>query len=86
MEYIVIAFRSRAHTVKFYDMLQSNGLYCEIINTPKQVGVGCGLSVKINTGGLIPVKKMLKKTSLSSFAGLFLVKETGKERIIRNIN
>ena len=47
MEYLIVAFRSREHTVKFYNFLKSVGINGEIINTPKEAGVGCGLSVKI---------------------------------------
>ena len=49
MEYVVVAFRSRAHTVGFYELLKKNGISAEIINTPKEAGVGCGLSVKISS-------------------------------------
>ena len=44
MEYIVVAFRSRAHTVKFYGFLEQNKIKSEIIITPKEAGVGCGLA------------------------------------------
>ena len=47
MEYVVVAFRSRAETVKFSETLKRYGVYNEIVNTPKEAGVGCGLSVKM---------------------------------------
>ena len=50
MGYIAIAFRSRAQTVKFSGYLSRGGVPNEIINTPKEAGVGCGLSVKISVG------------------------------------
>ena len=46
MEYVVVAFRSRAHTVAFYEFLKGHGVSAEIVNTPKEAGVGCGLSVR----------------------------------------
>jgi hypothetical protein len=85
MEYVVVAFRSRAHTVKFYEILRANGMGCEIINTPKEAGVGCGLSVKVNVGQLLSVKTAVNKTALSSFAGFFLVKDMGGKRFVRSI-
>ena len=36
MEYLVVAFRSRAQTIKFSEYLRLNGIYGEIINTPKE--------------------------------------------------
>ena len=85
MEYIVVAFRSRAHTVKFADFLRRNGIMNEIINTPKEAGVGCGLSVKISKAQCGIVKKALLVASLSSFAEYFLVVNTSGKRIVRSI-
>ena len=31
MEFIIVAFRSRAHTIKFYNLLSANGIASEII-------------------------------------------------------
>jgi hypothetical protein len=85
MEYIVVSFRSRAHTIKFHLFLERNGYYSEIINTPKEAGVGCGLSVKVSTSMLEVVKKGVKITALSSFAGVFRVKTFGGNILIRSI-
>lgn len=85
MEYVVVAFRSRAHTVKFADILLKNGIRCEIINTPKEAGVGCGLSVKIQKNTFMTVKQAVRMASLNSFAGFFLVTEVSGKRLVRTI-
>ncbi len=85
MEYIIVAFRSRAHTVKFYEYLRRNGVASEIINTPKEAGVGCGLSVKIAKERLALVKNIVRSLNISSFAGFFIYKNTGGNRSIRTI-
>ena len=85
MEYVVVAFRSRAHTVKFSGLLLRNGIGCEIINTPKEAGVGCGLSIKISKNSFSRVKQIVYMASLNSFAGYFLVTEVGGKRIVRTI-
>ena len=85
MEYIVVAFRSRAHTVKFYGFLEQNKIKSEIINTPKEAGVGCGLSVKLPYSMLEIVKKAISITALPSFAGVFRVKNVGGSILIRSI-
>ena len=41
----VFAFRSRTQSMKMYDCLRTNGLACEIVNTPREVSASCGLSV-----------------------------------------
>lgn len=85
MEYIVISYRSRAHTVRFAEFLRKSGTYCQIINTPKEAGVGCGLSVRISVSDLISAKRAVKITAFSSFAGFFHVKIAGGRRQIKSI-
>lgn len=43
----IIAFRSRSHALKFSQILKDAGyLNHHIVSTPKEVSVGCGLSIK----------------------------------------
>lgn len=85
MEYVVVAFRSRAHTVKFAEILRRGGVSVEIINTPKEAGVGCGLSVKASKADFLTVKRVAYSLGLNSFAGYFLVTLIGGKRIVRAI-
>lgn len=85
MEYVAVAFRSRTQTVRFADFLKHNGLNCEVINTPKEAGVGCGLSVKITRTAVPLVKKALLYTKAENFAGFFLVKSIGGKRFVRSV-
>jgi hypothetical protein len=85
MEYIIVAFRSRAHTVKFYEFLRRNAIASEIVNTPKEAGVGCGLSVKVAKERLAIVKKLAYSLDLNSLAGFFLYKTMGSKRIVKAI-
>lgn len=85
MEYIAVAFRSRADTLKFSELLKANKIYNEIINTPKQAGVGCGLSVKISMLQLNLVKIAIRKTHLPSFAGIFKIKMVAGKQIVNSI-
>lgn len=85
MEYLVTAFRSRTDTVRFYEFLRRNGVNSQIINTPKQAGVGCGLSVKSGIGTLDSIKKAVRITALSSFAGIFMVKKAYGSVIVKSI-
>ncbi len=85
MEYVVVAFRSRAHTVKFYEILSNNGISAQIVNTPKEAGVGCGLSVKISKERLGLVKGVAYRVNLSSLAGFFIVSMIGGKRIVRPV-
>lgn len=85
MEYIVIAFRSRAETIRFYEFLKSNGFTAGIINTPKEAGVGCGLSVKIPVGAMQLVRRALNFFPARSFAGFFAVKTVGGRYVVKSV-
>lgn len=85
MEYIIISFKSRAHTVRFAEFLRKSGTYCQIVNTPKEAGVGCGLSVRISVNDFPAAKRAVRITSYTSFAGFFLVKTVGVRRLIKSI-
>ncbi len=85
MEFIVVAFKSRAHSVKFYNLLNQNGVNAQIVNTPKEAGVGCGLSVKLNKNRLQLVKNVVLASGLSSFAGIFSVRQVGGATFVRPI-
>ena len=85
MEYVIIAFRSRAHTVKFFELLRNGGMAVEIVNTPKEAGVGCGLSVKFSKNNIGLAKNALRYRLLDSYAGTFLITNVGGKRIVRTI-
>lgn len=85
MEYIVVAYRSRESTIKLHEILLRFGINNQIINTPKEAGVGCGLSVKIEKNNFLFVRRIVFKINLKSFAGFFEVKTVGAKRIVRSI-
>lgn len=85
MEYVVVAFRSRAQTVGFHQFLSRYNVSSEIVNTPKEAGVGCGLSVKVSKSVFSAVKTAVSYSNYNSFAGFFLVKHVGGKRLVRSI-
>jgi len=73
VDYIFAAFRSRTHTLQFVDILKRNRIECYTITTPKEAGVGCGLSVKFAEYNYSAVKNILRRYNFDSFAGFFSV-------------
>lgn len=73
MDYIIVAFRSRNETIQVNRYLSNHGIFCEVVNTPKQAGVGCGLSVKIMPNTFQIVKNIIFSANLKTFAGFFAV-------------
>ena len=85
MEYLLISFRSRNHTVKFYEDLKRVGIPVEIVNTPKEAEVGGGLSVKTSLNYYAVIKNAVRMTGYKSFAGVFSVKHMANKTVVRSI-
>ncbi len=82
MGYYVVAFKSRSDTISFSEYLKSKGVFNVIVNTPKEAGVGCGLSVKPNLK-IDYIKKAIRAFGVKSFTGVFSVTEKGGKKIVK---
>ncbi len=85
MEYVIVAYRSRSYTIKFANFLRERGVRCAVVNTPKEAGVGCGLSVQIEKANFYQVKRAVFSSNMESFAGFFLVTVYGGKKQVRSI-
>jgi hypothetical protein len=83
MEYLIVVFRSRTQVVKFYDLLTKYNIPASIINTPREACLGCGLSVKTDVNNFEYARRLLAASDLNSFAGFFLVKESGRHKTVK---
>ena len=83
MEYILISFKSRSETLKFAELLKKSGVYATVVTTPKEAGIGCGLSVKTENVNLGFIKRAIYYSGSKSFAAVFLVKVQGLKRQIK---
>jgi len=70
--FYLIVFRARSETMKFYSLLSSYGVKSEIVNTPRQVSVACGISLKISLQDVTVAKDILSRRQFSTFAGIFI--------------
>ena len=85
MEYLIVAFRSRTESIKLSEILKRNGIDNRIISTPKQAGVGCGLSVQVARERLRAVNAILEQRVFYSFTGIFVLKIQNGRRVIVQI-
>ena len=81
MKVIIAVFRSRTETMKFYNLLGKSGVACEIISTPREAKVGCGLSVKFDGRYLSSVNKLLPRYGFKSFVSFYETGHFGIKRI-----
>ena len=66
---ILAVFRSRAQSLDYLSALKAAGVSAQAVSTPKEAGVGCGLSVKFDERALFRAKAVLAKRPYSSFSG-----------------
>lgn len=80
MQYVIAVFRSRNETLYFANMFRSAGYFASIINTPKEAGQACGISVRFDMRLFALAKQFLLAKPFRSFHGFFRVNEISLSR------
>ena len=62
-------------------MLRQNNIFSSIINTPKEAGQACGISVKFDRRALSYAKGILMSKPFRSFYGFFSVTNLSNGRM-----
>ena len=83
MNLVLAAFRSRTEALEFLEVLKRYGVSAQIVSTPREARVGCGLSVRFSYSALTRVKSILVHLEASSFAGFFAPSGYGKNTSYR---
>lgn len=73
MSEILAVFRSRSQAIDCNQALKDAGVPSALINTPKEAGVGCGLSVKAPAAAFQRVKKVIAYGRYSAFYGFMKI-------------
>lgn len=66
-----VAFRSRQQTTAFLLTLKTAGVHASLINTPHELGMGCGLSVKFALADTAAVLAVVDRQRLSALIGVY---------------
>ena len=75
--YGVAAFRSRSQVFVFEGALRREGIPVGIVSTPRDVSMGCGLSVKFRLEDTAAVMRVLRRVNTGNLIGLYRVEYTG---------
>ncbi len=73
----VAVFKSRTQVMKFVEIMNSRGVSCKLISTPKEAHVGCGVSAEFTQNKLSVAKIVVNNSGFSSFEGFFLIEKRG---------
>ena len=75
--YCVAAFRSRQQVLMFESALRREGIQTRIVSTPRDVSMGCGLSVRFRPEDTQNVIRVLRQVNTSNLIGLYRVEYMG---------
>lgn len=73
MDYVIAVFINRAQSQMFSKILFRYRVNNQIVSTPRELGVSCGLSVKFNIVNLKQAKIALNSGSYSSFKNFYKI-------------
>ena len=81
--YGIAAFRSRSQVFMFEGALRRAGIQSGIVSTPREVSMGCGLSVRFRLEDVQRVLRVLRQVNTSNLIGLYRVETMagGKPRL-----
>lgn len=85
MSYIILSFTNREKTLKLKKVLTDQKIFAQVINTPSDAHIGCGLSVKINSQDKFKAMQAATRRGLGNYY-MFAVDESGFSRKIVRIN
>ena len=74
------AFRSRQQVMRFDSALRRAGVHSQVISTPRDVSVGCGLSVKFDLADAKTVMDVYQKNRPGNLIGFYRVVREGNGR------
>lgn len=66
---VLAVFRSRSQTLDFLSRLRNAGVPSQAVNTPREAGVGCGISAKFDDSFMNRARAILDQYPYSSFSG-----------------
>lgn len=69
--YAIASFRSRQQVMNFENQLRRAGIRGEVVSTPREIAVGCGLSVKFDMSDLGRVKELCRVAPPQNMIGIY---------------
>jgi len=75
--YGVAAFRSRQQVLRFEAALRRRGVPTRVVTTPRDISMGCGLSVRFSLADLAAVRRVLAAENPGNLIGLYRAEYDG---------
>lgn len=69
--FAVASFRSRQQVIGFEKLLKAAGVNAEIVSTPREIALGCGLSVKFACADIERVRAICRARPPQNMIGIY---------------
>ena len=77
----IAAFRSRTQVLRMEDALRRSGLSAGVISTPREVSLGCGLSVRFELNQTPQVMAVCRRLNPGALIGFYRVDDYGTRQM-----
>ena len=77
----IASFRSRTQVLRLEDALRRAGLNAGVISTPREVAMGCGLSVRFDLSQTPQVREVYRRLNPGALIGFYRVDDYGTRNI-----
>ena len=77
----IASFRSRTQVLRLEDALRRAGLNAGVISTPREVAMGCGLSVRFDLAQTPQVREVYRRLNPGALIGFYRVDDYGTRNI-----
>lgn len=77
----IAAFRSRTHVLRLEDALRRAGLHAGVISTPREIAMGCGLSVRFDLAQAPQVLAVYRRMNPGALIGFYRVDHYGTRQM-----
>jgi len=77
----IAAFRSRQQVLRFESALKRSAIRVHVVSTPRDVAVGCGLSVRFDMQDADRVMTVYQRTQPNNLIGFYQVERAGAGRV-----
>ena len=79
-DYAIASFRSRQQVMRFDSALRRAGVRSQVISTPRDVSIGCGLSVRFELKDTKAVLDAYRQSRPGNLIGFYQVTRSGNSR------
>lgn len=77
----IAAFRSRTHVLRMEDAIRRAGLPAGVVSTPREVALGCGLSVRFDLRHFAQVLTIYRQMNPGALIGFYRVDDYGTRQM-----